>query len=152
MKAKLLLLTLLFFVISGCVSTNDNVIRSQDTTVADPTDAKYQKLYYDYRAQVTETINSNNKANLSRITDEYISKTGKGIFLITVSQLDPSGKWNVLLHKADPNMPTKLAAVHYARSESVHIRKMDDYVSCESNKTKNGTYKDNIHIRMAIKR
>jgi hypothetical protein len=108
------------------------------------------KLYYDYRALVTATINNKNEANLSRITDEYISKTGKKIFLITVSKLDPLGKWKVLLHKTNPGTP-KLPKIHYVSSKSVHIHKGKDFVLFESNKM-NGSYKDDIHIRIAIKK
>ncbi len=152
MKAKLLLLVPLLFVIAGCAPTSDSVVRPQNMSVADSADAKYQKLYYDYRALVTETINSSNEANLSRITDEYISKTGKNIFLITVSHLEPSGKWNMLLHKTDPNTSIGLPKIHYKYSETVHIHKGKGFVLCESNKTRDRAYTDNIHIRMAIKR
>ena len=152
MKNTALLFVLLLFVIIGCKSTSDSVARPQNLPDSDSVDAEYQKLYYDYRTLVTETINSNNETTLSQITDEYISKTEKNIFLITVSQLDPSGKWRVLLHKTDPNMPSKLPNVHYAYSGKVHVYKGKGYVLCESNKTRNRTYTDNIYIKMAIKR
>ncbi len=148
-KVKLFLLVPLLLLIMGCASTSNNM----DSPVADSPDAlnKYQKLYYDYRALVTKAIKSNNETNLGQITDEYISKTGNNIFLITVSQLDSSGKWNVLLHKA-ASLRLLLPAVNYAYSDKVYIYRGKGYVMCESNKTRNHSYKDNIHIKMGIKR
>lgn len=151
MKAKLLLLALLLFVMVGCASTHDSMVLHKNVPATDSADAEYQKLYYDYRALVTETINSNNEAHLGRITDEYISKTGKNIFLITISKLNASGKWNVLLRKTDPNTSIKLPKIHYASSRTVHIHEGKDFVLCESNKTA-GSYKNDIHIRIAIKK
>jgi len=110
-------------------------------------DADYRKLYYDYRALVTKAIKSKNEANLRKITDEYISKTGKNIFSIAVFE----GTRSVLQYR-----PTRvrilLPAVNYASSDKAHIYRGEGYVMCESNETRNHTYKDNIHIRMGFKR
>lgn len=151
MKIKLLSLTLLFFVVAGCSRTGNRVAQPNNVPVAESADTEYQKLYYDYRAIVMEAIKNNEEANLSSITGGYATKTGKNIFLVTISRFDFSGKWRVLLHKTDPSTSIMLPKIHYASSESVHIHKDKDFVLCESNKT-NGRYKDNIHIRMAIKR
>ena len=151
MKTQLFLLSLLFFAVAGCAPTSNSVAQPQDMPVADSADAKYQKLYYDYRALVTATINGNDEPNLGRVTDDYIRETGRSIFLITVSQLDPSGKWNVLLHETAPDTSISLPKIHYAFSRSVHIHNDTRFVLCESNKV-DGTYKNDIHIRMAIKK
>lgn len=150
MKIKLLLMLLLILV-AGC-TTSSKVTRPDNVPIADSADVDYQKLYYDYRALAVTAIKNNREANLDRITDEYIKKTENRIFLITVSKLDSLGKWNVLLHKTDPDTSIILPKIHYAYSERVHIHKEKGFVLCESNKTKNRTYRDNIHIRMAIKR
>jgi len=152
MKIKLLSLMLLFFVAAGCVRTTNELTQPTNVSAEDYAAAEYQKLYYDYRALVTTAIKNNDQANLNRITDEYANKVGKDIFLVTISRLDSSGKWSVLLHKTDPNTHISLPKIHYAYSERVHIHKGKDFVLCESNKTENRTYADNIHIRMAIKR
>ena len=151
MKTQLFLLSFLFFAVAGCAPTSNSVVQPQDMPVADSADAKYQKLYYDYRALVTTTINSNDEANLGRVTDDYIRETGKSIFLITVSQLDPSGKWNVLLHKTAPDTSINLPKINYGGSQGVNIHNNTDFVLCESGRIA-GHYKNAIYIRIAVKK
>ena len=142
MKVKLFLLAPLFLVIVGCSS----IFQSKNMS-----DADYRKLYYNYRALVTKAIKSNNEANLEQITDEYISKKGNIFYSITVSQLQPSGEWKVLLYKKTPLQLSSMASVHYGFSDKAHIYRGKDFVLVESNKIRNHTYKDNIHIHMVIK-
>ena len=151
MNTKLIPLALLLFVITGCTTKHGNVVQHQDIPVADSDDARYQKLYYDYRSLVVAAIKKNEEAKLPSITDEYATKTGKTIFLVTISQIDSAGKWNVLLHKVDPTTSRKLPKIHHASSDTVHIHNDKDFILCESNKA-NGTYNDNIHIRIAIQK
>ncbi len=151
MKLTLLSLTLLFSAVAGCLRTSDRVTQANNVPVAEVANTEYQKLYRDYRSLVVAAIKNNEEANLSSITDEYAAKTGKKIFQARISRLDPSGKWRIVLYKTDPNMSIKLPIIHYASSKSVHVHRGKDFVSCESNKT-NGTYKDDIHIRIAIKK
>ncbi len=142
MKKTVVLLTSLLLVIMGCASA----LQTKNMS-----DSDYRKLYYDYRALVTKAIKNNNEANLEQITNEYISKTGNIFYSITVSQLDSSGKWKVLLYKKTPLKIKSMASVHYASSDKAYIYRGEGYVLVESNKTRNHIYKDNIHIRMMVK-
>lgn len=147
MKRTALLLPALLFLF-GCTSS---IFQTEMS------DSDYRKLYYDYKALVVEATKNKNVANLQKITDEYISETGKDVFLISVSQLDSSGKWNVLLHnyrnvkRKDEIMPIALPAIHYAHSDKVNVYRGKGFVLIETNEIKAYTYQDDIYIRIAIK-
>jgi hypothetical protein len=141
MKSAMCLAGLLLIALGGCKP-------------AGSADAEYEKLYYDYRALVTEAIKGNHEADLSRITDDYGKKVGRDIFSVRISKLDSSGKWSVLLDKKESTNgttpPIMLPNIHWASSDRVHVYRGEGYILCESNRV-NGTYQDNVHIRMAVK-
>jgi len=140
MKKAVVLLTPLLLLIIGCTS----IFHPKEVS-----DSDCRKLYYDYRTLVTKAIKNNNEANLKKITDEYISSTGRDIPLIIVYQKS-SGKWNELLH-ISKDWRTFLPQVNHGITDKVNIYRGENYVLLESNQIRSSTYKDNIYIRMVIK-
>lgn len=131
-----------------CVPTNNLTTRVSNIPLGR---AQYEKMYFDYRALVTEAINSTNGASLHRITDDYIAQTRNSIVAVHVSLMDSVGNWRGVLSRYDRSRPYPMAAINFGKPEPVHIYEMNGgFFSCESGMTTNRTYSDNIHIRMVI--
>lgn len=134
-------LILLLFFIAGCLLSADK----------EPTDTDYQKIYYDYRALVMAAVKNKEETMLPNITDKYARKKGVDFYLVTISKLNPKGKWEVLLRKTDPSVSINPPKINFAPSDKVYIYKGKNFVLLESNKI-DRKYKDNLHIRLVVKR
>ena len=122
--------------------------------ISNPDLNKYQEIYTDYKAAISETIQSNIK-DLESVTLEFFEDRNMVLFAVVVSNIKPTGEWQYLVRWLNSEKEIALPKIRYPYSSNVHIslqvdKREGQYILIESNRLEDGSYEDNLYIRIAL--